>query len=184
MSGFIRAAARGALSGFLATVPMTLAMEGMRQRLPWYERYALPPRLITASLSWKTGAHRHLTTDQEAELAWCAHYLFGSSMGAVYSLITPHPTSHRFVRGALFGGCVWALSYQGWLPALDILPPATWHPTRRVMLMVVAHLIWGVALSEIDDYLRSLEERDSTSEKDTEQDEVESMEVPETATAV
>src|SRR4051794_33479460 len=91
---------RGGLSGLLATIPMTVVMEGLRRTLPIQERYPLPPRLIMASLAAQTGLRRHLTNEQEKELAWCAHYLFGASMGAVYGTITPHAPAYRFQRGA------------------------------------------------------------------------------------
>lgn len=37
----------GAAAGFLATAPMTAFMWAARQKLPWYERYSLPPRQLT-----------------------------------------------------------------------------------------------------------------------------------------
>ncbi|MDB5340191.1 MAG: hypothetical protein JWN70_5810 [Planctomycetaceae bacterium] len=155
-TGRLISVTRGTLSGLLATIPMTLVMEGLRRNLPVHERYPLPPRLIMASVTAQTGARVYLTNEQEEELAWCAHYLFGALMGAVYGAITPRTASHPFARGALFGCCVWAASYQGWLPALGILPAATHHPTRRVLLMIAAHVIWGVTLTEIDKFLSKI----------------------------
>jgi hypothetical protein len=46
------------------------------------------------------------------------------------------------------GVAIWAGSYLGWLPTVGILTPATRHPWRRNLLMIVAHVIWGVALGE------------------------------------
>jgi uncharacterized membrane protein YagU involved in acid resistance len=149
MSSAVWRALRGAISGAIATVPMTVVMEGLRRNLPIHEQYPLPPRLIIASLSAQTGTRPYLTNEQEHDLAWVAHYLFGASMGAAYGLMTPRMASHRVLRGALFGSCVWAISYQGWLPALNILPPSSWSPRRRVALMIAAHLVWGVTLAEL-----------------------------------
>jgi len=49
--------------------------------------------------------------------------------------------------GAGYGVAVWALSYLGWIPALNVLKPATQHPPRRDLLMIAAHLVWGTALA-------------------------------------
>lgn len=38
---------------------------------------------------------------------------------------------------------VYTPSYMGWLPAFNILPPATEMPTRRSLVMIVSHLVWG-----------------------------------------
>jgi uncharacterized membrane protein YagU involved in acid resistance len=43
---------------------------------------------------------------------------------------------------------LWVGSYLGWLPAMDILPPATQQPWRRNLVMIIAHMIWGVTLGE------------------------------------
>ena len=60
---------RGGVAGFLATLPMTLAMEGMHALLPWWERYPLPPREITeeveevADLRGSLDEPQHLALD-------------------------------------------------------------------------------------------------------------------------
>ena len=41
----------GALAGFAATVPMTIAMKLLHRELPADEQYHLPPRLIIESVS-------------------------------------------------------------------------------------------------------------------------------------
>ena len=69
----------------------------------------------------------------------------GTAMGALYGPVSrliplPEPLS-----GAAFGLAVWAGNYLGLLPALGLLRPATEHPSRRVGLMLAAHLVWGAA---------------------------------------
>jgi uncharacterized membrane protein YagU involved in acid resistance len=64
---------------------------------------------------------------------------------------------HSSLKGALTGLAVWAGSYLGWLPAAGILRPATRHPWRRNLLMIIAHVIWGVTLGEV---VRKLTESD------------------------
>jgi uncharacterized membrane protein YagU involved in acid resistance len=64
---------------------------------------------------------------------------------------------HASLRGALAGLALWVGSYLGWLPAVGILRPATRHPWRRNLLMIVAHIVWGVTLGEMT---RKLTERE------------------------
>jgi hypothetical protein len=45
-----------------------------------------------------------------------------------------------------FASVVWFLSYQGWVPALQFMPPASRDDPGRVAAMVVAHLFYGAAL--------------------------------------
>ena len=44
-------------------------------------------------------------------------------------------------RGALFGLTVWAGSYLGLVPALQLLAPATRHPWRRNVLMDLVEIV-------------------------------------------
>jgi uncharacterized membrane protein YagU involved in acid resistance len=48
----------------------------------------------------------------------------------------------------MYGLGVWALSYLGWIPAARILAPAYRHPVRRNLLMIAAHVVWGLTLSK------------------------------------
>lgn len=42
---------------------------------------------------------------------------------------------------------MWVASYLGWIPASRRLKAATRHPARRNGLMLIAHLVWGAALT-------------------------------------
>ena len=48
----------------------------------------------------------------------------------------------------VYGLGVWAMSYLGWIPAVRILTPAHRHPLRRNLLMIAAHIVWGLTLSK------------------------------------
>jgi uncharacterized membrane protein YagU involved in acid resistance len=48
-----------------------------------------------------------------------------------------------------FALLVWLVSYLGWIPAANILPPATDQPKRRNALMIAAHVVWGVSLGSV-----------------------------------
>ncbi|MCA1606571.1 MAG: DUF1440 domain-containing protein [Acidobacteria bacterium] len=136
----------GAVAGFVATIPMTTAMRLLHRRLPWWERYPLPPRRISARLASKTGLRKHLDEDEEKGVTLAAHFGYGTAMGAVYSPVARRVGAPWFVSGPAFGLAVWAGSYLGLLPALGILESATKRPPERNALIIVAHLVWGASL--------------------------------------
>lgn len=135
----------GALGGFLATIPMTMAMVGLWSRLPVKDRYALPPREITEVTIKKISAHATALNDKQmAGLSLAAHFMYGAATGALYPLICREPRQ-PLLFGASYGVGVWAASYLGWIPAARILTPATQHPTARNRMMIISHVVWGAA---------------------------------------
>lgn len=141
----------GALAGLVATVPMTLAMTlGRRFLLPPDEQdAALPPREITLRAAEKAGVdtQRDLNENERRAATLVAHYGFGTVAGALYGAAAPcSARRHPAAAGAGWGLMVWAGSYLGWLPAANLLPPATEQSGRRTLLMIGAHLLWGAVL--------------------------------------
>ncbi len=61
--------------------------------------------------------------------------------------------------GVSYGIGVWTLSYLGWIPAARILTPSHRHPLRRNLLMMAAHVIWGLTLA------KSLKEMEDTADE-------------------
>ncbi|MGE5643930.1 MAG: DUF6789 family protein [Byssovorax cruenta] len=137
---------KGAIAGLLATVPMTIFMRSAWRLLPKREKYPLPPRLITRRLTKETGVDDQLDADQLTWLTLTLHFLFGAATGALYGVIEPRVPLNENIKGSLMGMAVWSGSYLGWIPAFHILPPATEHPGRRNLLMILAHRVWGIAL--------------------------------------
>lgn len=134
----------GAIGGLLATVPMTLTMELLHRRLAREERYPLPPREITQDIVQRTGHEKDLDEEQLARLSLLGHFGYGAVTGALYPLTRQH-IDHPLVYGSGYGIAVWAASYFGWVPALDILAPPNRHPVNRRRLMIVAHVVWGAS---------------------------------------
>ena len=52
------------------------------------------------------------------------------------------------------GLSVWAVSYQGWVPALGILPKASEDRPARPAVMVAAHVVYGAVLGALEQRLR------------------------------
>ena len=145
----LRKLLNGALAGFIATAPMSLTMVLGWRLLPRREKYHLPPRLITEKIAEQVGIEDHIGEKELIGLTVVSHFGYGAVFGAVYCLFEQGIRIHSSLKGALSGMALWMGSYLGWLPAIGILTPATQHPRRRNLLMIVAHVIWGVTLGEI-----------------------------------
>jgi putative membrane protein len=145
----IRKLVKGAAAGFVATAPMSASMLIGWMLLPKRERYQLPPRLITEEITERVGIEEHLTDDQLVGLTVFSHFGYGALFGAIYALFHEKIPMHSSLKGTFMGLAVWVGSYLGWLPAMGILSPATRHPWRRNLLMILAHVVWGVTLGEM-----------------------------------
>ena len=128
----------GGIAGFVGTMAMTAAMRRMHRKLPASERYPLPPREIVDSTAAKAGVD--LPGEAAKDIATAAHFAYGAAVGAVLGALNPSPARPT---GAAAGVAVWLASYMGWIPAMNVLEPATRHPRRRNVLMLGAHLVWG-----------------------------------------
>lgn len=133
----------GALAGLAATVPMTILMVESHRRLPKKEKYPLAPREIFDEVTERVEVDDDLTESEKTNLSLGAHFAYGTTTGAIYGML---PIKHNAANGVAYGLGVWAVSYLGWLPAMEILRPATEHPARRNALMIAAHVVWGASL--------------------------------------
>ena len=125
----------GAIAGIAGTMAMTSAMRRLHARLPEAERYPLTPREIVDSAAGPPDeAAKDATT--------LAHFAYGAGCGALLGAADPRMGA---ARGAAAGVAIWLASYMGWVPALNLLKPATEHPARRNALMIAVHLVWGAA---------------------------------------
>jgi len=137
---------QSALAGLVATLPMTIFMRSAWKRLPEQEKYALPPHQITRNVFKPV---RRLSDRRQRALTLFLHFAFGTAAGLVYGAVEEKVPLPHGVKGPLAGMAVWTGSYQGWIPALGILPSAMEQPRRRNLLMIIAHLIWGLTLGAL-----------------------------------
>jgi hypothetical protein len=134
---------KGALAGFAATAPMTVAMWALdRSWRPTEQR--LPPKQITRKLARRFRLDRLLNESGKEAASWASHFGYGAATGAAYPLTAERIPVRAEVKGPLYGVLVWALSYLGWLPALAILPHAKRQSTWRNIALVGSHVIWGL----------------------------------------
>jgi hypothetical protein len=129
-------AVRGALAGVAATGAMSAFLYAAQHAGALRKQ---PPRIILESLA------PELPPARSRPLSLAAHFGYGAAGGACYALLT-RVIPRNAVTGAVFGLAIWAASYEGWLPALGILPPAHRDRRSRVKTMITAHVIYGASL--------------------------------------
>ena len=135
----------GAAAGVVATVPMTMVMETLHERLPGEVPRPLPPREIAEGLAVKFGISRTLSERDIENLTLALHVGYAALTGALFSMVAPRHTARGVAAGAMFGLGVWATSSLGWLPGFGIRQPIKYDPLPRTGLMIAAHLAWGTA---------------------------------------
>ena len=141
----IRGAVRGAAAGVVATGAMSALMLALREQVG-----EQPPDAIVKHAARGVGM---TPTEREADaMAVVVHVGFGATIGAAYALL-PRVGSPA-ARGLVTAMTVYAASYQGWIPALGILPRATQDRPGRPAVMVAAHVVYGTVLGAVEERLR------------------------------
>ncbi|MHB8646584.1 MAG: DUF6789 family protein [Thermomicrobiales bacterium] len=109
-----------------------------------------PPDKITGAALDVTGVHARDEEEQDA-LATLLHFGFGIGCGTLFGV------AHRrlpfrvpaALHGMFFAFLIWATRYQGWIPALGIMPPASEDRPDRPRMMILAHLVYGALLGRV-----------------------------------
>jgi hypothetical protein len=135
----------GAAAGAAATLPMTMVMETLHERLPGEPARPLPPREITEGMAAKAGLEDDLGERDKQELTVAGHIGYGTACGALFGLVAPRHPVGALISGIAFGLTVWATSYVGWLPASGVRHHARHDPPARNALMIAAHVVYGAA---------------------------------------
>lgn len=135
-----------AIAGMIATLPMTLFMLLMGRILPKWQHYNLPPEALTDELAERAGVKEHLDKPKRVATALMAHVGYGATTGMLYPLFAKNVSFPSIIKGIVFGLGVWAVSYLGLLPALQMKTTAQQEPLQRNLLMIAAHIIWGATL--------------------------------------
>lgn len=143
----------GSVAGAIATIPMTLFMLLMQQLLPKWQKYALPPERITTELAKRAEVGKHMNKQQRLGAALVMHFGYGSNMGMFYAPLARRVHLPPALKGAIFGILVWVGSYLGIAPTLELSEAAPNQPWQRNIMMIGAHLIWGITLGITEDLL-------------------------------
>ncbi|WGW11301.1 hypothetical protein LWF01_14570 [Saxibacter everestensis] len=128
---------RGGIGGVVATSAMSAVLVAA-DKAGFMEQP--PPRRIT-----KFFMPRPPTPKPVIDVATLiSHFGYGILAGAVFGGVSRKPT---LAKGTAYGTALWAASYEGWIPALRIMPPAHRDRKDRALAMVVAHLVYGAVLA-------------------------------------
>lgn len=137
---------QGAIAGFVATLPMSVFMLTTKRFLPKRHQYALPPEIITEELAQRLHVRWHMNKMQVEATTVVSHFGYGAAMGMLYSASGKNIPLPSPIKGVLFGLIVWAASYLGLLPLIGMSESGQREPGRRNLLMIAAHVVWGVTL--------------------------------------
>ena len=137
----------GAVAGTLATGLMSAVML-VAKRIGLMGE--MPPETITARFLDRLG-WRHRSGETQDLLAVVTHVGFGAAAGSLFAVIQRRfrPPVPPVAAGMVFATSVWLISYQGWVPALGIMAPASRDRPGRPQSMLVAHLVFGAVLGAL-----------------------------------
>lgn len=138
----------GARAGLVATAAMSLLMlaaraAGLTGRLP--------PEKIADKATEQLPPSGQPSRDQRDALAAALHFGVGAALGALFGLATSglRRIGVSAALGVGFGTAVYATSYLGWMPALNIMPPATDDRPGRSITMLLGHWLFGGVLGAL-----------------------------------
>ncbi|MDK3258722.1 DUF1440 domain-containing protein [Blastococcus capsensis] len=142
-----RAALAGALGGVAGGVAMTVMMTKVAPHVvPQSMRPDKPaPEKAVEWAEQEAGRPDALSGKSEKGAALAAHLAYSAAAGAGYGLVrsalqrVPPPAA-----GAVFGLTVWAVSFEGLLPAIGVMQRTTEHPPKRWPAPLMGHTIFGV----------------------------------------
>lgn len=144
---------KSTLAGFAATAPMTIFMTSLFKKLPAAEKSFLPPRKITMKIAKEVGIKNKLNERQKYILTMMGHYSYGAFAGSLLFPLLRSLSLPKYVGGICYGLFVWAGSYQGWLPMTKLHKPATKMSFKRNALMISAHVVWGLSMELIYNFI-------------------------------
>ena len=140
------AVVNGALAGAIATIPMSAVMYAAKQAGLMGE---YPPEIIAEKSLDAAGINRGEDANDAA--ATVVHLGFGAAAGALFGLLQGRmelPVS-PVLQGVGYGLLVYAVSYDGWIPALHVMPSPEDDRPGRQRSMVAAHVVYGGALGAL-----------------------------------
>jgi hypothetical protein len=133
----------GAIAGFGGTMVMQGMMTLSAKTIP----SAKPPIKQDPGefMIGKVKEHIEVPEAVAKAAAKSLHLGYGMTSGVLYSALRNRAGSN-FLDGAILGLGVWASGYLGWLPATELMPPITQQRPEQVIVPIVQHAIFGIAV--------------------------------------
>ncbi len=143
----VKAILDGGLGGVVGTAGMSVLMLAAGKAGLIGEQ---PPDKIAGAALDMAGVQQRDEAAQDA-VATLLHFSFGIGCGALFGVLHRRLPLHvpATLHGMVFALLIWATSYQGWVPALGIMPPASRDHPNRPRVMILAHLIYGGLLAGV-----------------------------------
>jgi pimeloyl-ACP methyl ester carboxylesterase/uncharacterized membrane protein YagU involved in acid resistance len=157
------------LAGALAGMTGGLVMMMMRKRMvpkimpqPMQPDEFVPQEVIKWTET-QVGHPQALSDGQEMKAAAGAHLGYSALMGTLYGLARPlMQTVPTPLAGAAFGLGVWALSFEGWMPALGIIERTTDKPAQKWLVPIMGHMVYGAVTALAFEALTSTNRREAS----------------------
>jgi hypothetical protein len=134
----------GAVAGIIATGPQSAVVWGGRAAGIYQRR---PPPEVVAEGPTNAAVEAGVLPSQLWRPAMLAEHIgYGAAGGICFSIVSrivrPAP-----IAGLVTGLVIWKASYDGWIPALRVMPPPEEDEAGRQITMVVAHIAYGLSLA-------------------------------------
>lgn len=142
-----RQALLGAIAGMAGGAVMTLMIRKAAPKImpPSMRPDEFAPQKAVEWAERAVGRPDMLDEPTEMKAAMGTHLGYSALAGAVYGLVRPStsdlPTP---VAGAAFGMSVWALSFEGWMPAVGIMERTTDKPVTKWPAPIMGHMVYGI----------------------------------------
>lgn len=149
----------GVLGGIAGGTAMTIMMTKVGPRL--VPRDVLPdtpaPQKVVQWAQSRAGVPEALDGESKDVAALALHLAYSATSGAVYgvarSALPPLRGLPAPAAGFVFGLVVWAVSFEGLLPALGVMKRTTEHPPKRWPAPLLGHSVFGVVTALTTDQL-------------------------------
>ena len=139
--GLLAGAAAGLAASFLMGPVHSLAQKAA----PRKKEDQPDPTEKTADAVSKNVFNHDLTRQEKKIAAPVVHYLFGTTVGAIYGVAAETIPAVRTGFGSLFGAAVWLGAHVLVVPALGLSEPVTKSPLSQEAGEFGAHLVYGTA---------------------------------------
>jgi putative membrane protein len=97
-----------------------------------------------AELVSETVSDRHLSKEDKQTAGPVVHYLFGSSIGALYGALTEVAPQVGAASGLAFGAAVWLGADEIGVPALGLSKSPFEYPASTHASALASHLVYGL----------------------------------------
>ncbi|HEU5315575.1 MAG TPA: hypothetical protein VFX49_05655 [Chloroflexota bacterium] len=94
-----------------------------------------------------SGVFGHDISRWRGPAGMATHLTYGSLWGALFGLIQGSVRASVLPAGTVYGLLVWAAGPAALVPAMKLMPPPWKEPPQRALLLVAAHVAYGLALA-------------------------------------